>query len=303
VNRTVCLLGTVVAIGLAPITPLCAQAPGPKPAVVQVHVADTSGTPLAGATLTILKARQLDALYVGISDATGRYTFTIEPDSGSYRVVVRKVGYIETARLLPVAPGDTLTVAVRMGRLPREMDTVRVTERQLPSRKYFLGADEIMASTRPIDDAYDAIRALSPVIFTGDGARLCGRVQSVWINGKRWTDSPLGMRGVSVDHTRAVDSRGPPPRQMLPAFLLAPPPRPDLLGTRSVMGLLMNIKKEHIDQIKYVNCWDTSMPGIGGMDAVFVTLKPGIAFDLEHGSYVDSTLTPPPRPPVPPPHA
>jgi hypothetical protein len=271
--------------------PLRAQEASVPPAVVHVHVADTSGAPLQGATLTVLRTRQQEALYVGISNAEGRYTFSFAPESVSYQIVVRKVGYVQTARLLPLAPGDTLTLALRMARLPRELDTVRVTEELLPSKKYYhLSGDEIMRSTRPIDDAYDAARALAPVMIMGDAARLCDRVGSVWINGKRWTNPPPTKSGVNVDHTPAAHPRAPTP----PPPGLPPPPSPNALGSRSVMGLLMAIRKEDIEQMTYVNRWDTSMPGIGGMDAIFVTLKPGIGFNLKYGSFVDSTVVKPP---------
>ena len=287
------VVGAIVAGAAFAAAPLDGQQPAPRAAIVHVQVADTAGSPLPGVTLTILRTRQQEALFVGTSDNAGKHTFSFTPESVNYQIVVRKVGYIQTARLVPVRPGDTLALTLRMARLPPQLDTVKVTERQLPSKRYFLGSAEIMASDKPIDDAYDAIRELSPVMVMGDGARLCRGVSSVWINGQRWTNTPPPDPGVTVDHTPAGSMR-PPPRALPPAFRMAPPPSPMALGTRSVMGLLMAINKEHIEQMRYVNCWDTSMPGIGGMDAVFVVLKPGISFNLQRGSYVDSTATPPP---------
>jgi len=64
---------------------------------------------------------------------------------------------------------------------------------------------------------------------------------------------------------------------------------PDLLPE----SLLTSIKPEHIAEARYVSCWDTSVPGIGGQDAVFIILKPGIAYSRKRGSYADSTLAPP----------
>jgi hypothetical protein len=55
------------------------------------------------------------------------------------------------------------------------------------------------------------------------------------------------------------------------------------------------INPEHIAEVRYLDCWDTSVPGIGGQRALFITLKPGISFDRKRGSYVDSTVVPPPN--------
>jgi hypothetical protein len=57
------------------------------------------------------------------------------------------------------------------------------------------------------------------------------------------------------------------------------------LGVRPSQ-ILKDIAAEHIAEIRYVNCWDMSMPGVAGQDAVYVVLKPGVAYRWLHGSYV-----------------
>ena len=51
-------------------------------------------------------------------------------------------------------------------------------------------------------------------------------------------------------------------------------------------SVLAAIRAEHVSEIKYENCQSTAVPRLGGNNAIFVTLKPGIAFDLKNGSFI-----------------
>ena len=51
-------------------------------------------------------------------------------------------------------------------------------------------------------------------------------------------------------------------------------------------SVLAEIFAEHVQEIKYENCGSTTVAKNGGNNAIFVTLKPGIAFDLRNGSHV-----------------
>jgi hypothetical protein len=63
------------------------------------------------------------------------------------------------------------------------------------------------------------------------------------------------------------------------------------LGVRPAL-ILKDIAAEHIAEIRYVNCWNTSMPGVAGQDAVYVVLKPGVGYRWPRGTYV---IEPEPR--------
>jgi hypothetical protein len=54
---------------------------------------------------------------------------------------------------------------------------------------------------------------------------------------------------------------------------------------------LTHIRPQDISEIRFVDCWTQStIPGRYGNNALFVTLKSGIGFDVKKGSYVaDST--------------
>jgi hypothetical protein len=272
---------------------VAAQTPAPTQVVVHARVADTTGAPLADATVTILRTRQQEAVLVATTDAAGRHTFAFTPDSSRYQIVARKLGYVQTARLVLGAPGDTLSFDLRLARLPPQLDTVRAYASANTLMSYYIGADEIAASTRGMSNAFDVLRKLRPNML-GDVGRACTpngfpgqstikrrnaygnmvtvpnvTIKHVWVNGERIT-----MSLSQDDYAK---------RDRIP---------PDLLPE----SLLTSIKPEHIAEARYISCWDTSVPGIGGQDAVLIILKPGIAYSRKRGSHVvDSTLVPPPQ--------
>ena len=47
------------------------------------------------------------------------------------------------------------------------------------------------------------------------------------------------------------------------------------------------IHSEHIAEVRYVDCFDKSMPGLPQLPwgALYVTLKPGIDWNLKRGSF------------------
>jgi hypothetical protein len=53
-----------------------------------------------------------------------------------------------------------------------------------------------------------------------------------------------------------------------------------------VDSVLASIRSEHLAEVRYVNCWDTSMSGLGTNNAIYIVLKPGIAWDWGRGSHV-----------------
>jgi hypothetical protein len=102
-------------IALAAVAPAHAQLIAP--AIVHVRVTDTLGVPIADANLASLRARQQEAVLIGRTDASGTHTFTLQPESASYRIAVRKLGYVETTRRLLVAPGDTVSIELPLATL------------------------------------------------------------------------------------------------------------------------------------------------------------------------------------------
>jgi hypothetical protein len=217
-----------------------ARAQAPASAVVRVHVTDAARAPLRDVDLALLK-NGTEVVLLGRTDAAGRYTIRFEPESAQYRLVVRKVGYVQTARLLPVASRDTLAVEVSLARVPPALDTVRTQAAALPLAKQpFVGADEIERDTRAVFNLGDVLRKLRPSI-NYQGYRCPVRPLRVYANG-RWV----------------------------------------------FQGALHDIHAEHILELHFVSCLDESIPGLPAKSwpSIYLTLKPGAAWDLKHGSYV-----------------
>ncbi len=103
----------------------------------------------------------------------------------------------------------------------------------------------------------------------GDKGRCPGQaVDNVWVNGRRvlWMAKFAGAaQGGPVHVVRRARK---------------PTPEPDLVDS-----VLASIRAGDIAEIRYVNCWDTSMPGLGTNNAVYVVLKPGLDWDWQRGSH------------------
>lgn len=240
------------------------KAQTPALAVVRVHVTDTARAALSDADLAVVKDGT-EVVLLGRTDATGRYTFRLEPDSGRYRLTVRRVGYVQTARLLPVTPNETLTVEVSLARLPPTLDTVRTIAKPLALAKQpYVGAEEIEGDTRGIFSLADVIRKLRPDIDYQDYAE--SRCPSS-------LSAPPRARG------RAQ----PPPLAKIHVYAngkwVFPTPTFDPMK---------EIHSEHILELHFVTCLDGSIPGLPSKSwaSIYLTLKPGVVVDLKRGSYV-----------------
>ncbi len=275
-------------LAVASAAPAPAAGQGAPPAVAHVRVVDAAQAPLPGVTLVVIRAHEEGAL-LGTTANDGRYTFVFTPDSGSYRVVAKKIGYVQTTRLLPARSGDTVNVSISLARIPPQLDTVRVNARAR-SDDYVIDARMIVSESkhRYVKDAYDAMRDINPGML-GDGGRECRRARNIWVNGRREEYSPTPSYDLPIHQSQNLS----PAAAAAPtnAWASAPAggstalPPPHAAPT----DLLAMIKSEHIAMIVYHNCWDTSFPGSGARNAIFVTLKDGYAFDPKRGSYpIDS---------------
>ena len=271
----------LVAAGLA-AAPSVALAQQPLPAVVRARVSDAAQSPMPGVTLIVLRADGRASLEGTTNDA-GRYTFRFVPDGASYRIVVRRIGYLQTMRVLRVHPGDTVDVALILARLPRQLDTVRVDARAL-SDDYYLDA-RMIAGIRHhyVKDAFDAIRDASPGML-GDADRGCRPAMNVWVNGVHVRFSPTASYDLPA--SQSVVSREE--IQGYPgADVNAVPPQ---AHDRILGDVLSLIPSQDIAEIRYHNCWDASMGEHGTRNAIFITLNPGLVYVDGRGVLaVDST--------------
>lgn len=261
-------------IAAATATCLSAQQPAAATrAVFEFTVLDAGGTAVQGANVSVSRSGGQIAA-TGTTDGVGRAVIAVPSAPQLYRYTVRHVGYTPAVDSVIVDGADTISLLVHLTRVVATLDTVRSTAR-LPSNTYVLNADEIARSPRHPEDAYDALIHLRPSML-GDRMRMCPFIQNLWVNGEwqvipPWT--PLVPRHVMT--TTRTDLSGRPPRFVGPPLTHAPSDAP-----------LARIKAGHIAELRYVNCWKPSEIGPRGQNGLFVTLRPGIAFDPKRGSYV-----------------
>jgi hypothetical protein len=283
-------------LAAAMLIPSCVHGQALPTAVVQVTVTQEGGGPLAGVSVVLAKAG-VGALLMGTTNAQGRYTFAIEIDTGHFSLAARKVGYISTSRVVPIAEGGTMSLAIALAHNPANLDTVRSTAEQLTRKEYFLEAADIAASTRGIYDALDAIRKLRPDMI-GDSWRTCPKVENLWVNGQRIWWGKVVFLGTRMNSSQSMRGSAGGAGSKATREYRSPAPwaSPDLpLDT-----VLTYIHSGDIAEMRYVNCWDSSNAEIGTKDALYVTLKPGFGWSWKYGTYLaDSAAaglrSPPPR--------
>src|SRR5205823_7291995 len=101
------------------------------------------------------------------TDAYGRATLSLVADSGDYDIVFRKIGYPRADRYFVVGPRDSMSLSFVVP-APRSnmLDTVPITAPvDLKTKRYYVNADTIEASRRPLFNAWDILTKLRPDIL------------------------------------------------------------------------------------------------------------------------------------------
>lgn len=283
------VLATVLVVGLAARDALTQSIPS---MTVRVRVADSSGAPVAGAEVSVV--HQLTTVLArGTTNERGEHVLSIPRVSGDNNLVVRKIGYTRADRFFN--DSTPLTFEIRLDRAVHALEAVKVTaEEDLRRKSYFIDAEGIENSPRPVVDALDVVTKLRPDMIWGrrgqpdhiglhgdvrgfrssapsarqtaaSGAKFgyCPPVHDVWVNGAHQrliATNPVATQRLSGDAT-----------------LISP-----LIAT-----VLASIKPEHVAEIHYYSCTE-SIPDAppNSTNAIHVTLKPGIGFDPGVGSYL-----------------
>jgi hypothetical protein len=241
-----------------------ARAQRGTPVVVRIQLKDSLGAPIPGVSVVLLRD-STDAVLFSMSDSAGRSGFTFDEDeSSSYSVSTRKVGYTATERTLDKFRKDTISLALVLARVGT-LDTVRVTERALPLvRQPYIGAAEIAADKRSILSLRDAVGKLRPEL--GFQTHKC--VADPEPRAQMAPIIPISHGYVPIPITARVYVNGRRIPRMWDPW--------------------NSIHAEHIQEIRFVNCLDSSIPGLPekAWPSVYVLLKPGYAWDLRDGSHL-----------------
>ena len=210
----------------------------------------------------------------GPTDSAGRRTFNIPRDGGEYQVVARRIGFQRGEQFF-TASRDTVSVRIVIRATPRALPAVQVTAQEdIKRRAYHVDADEIAASKRPIIDGLDVLSKLRPDIIYSRVPGCAARY--VWVNGRRITYPP-------IDPALAIKQSQ---RRRASAILKHIGPTGMATVNLTIQSVMASIHPEHIAEVTFADCNDKTVEAVKGNSAVFVTLKPGIAFEPGIGSYV-----------------
>lgn len=237
-------------------------------AVVRVTARDSSGAPITAAELTVTRGLR-DVVAQGRTDDAGEALLSFQvKDSSDFQVTMRKIGYRRGDRFFESGPFDTVRVAIVVA-APKstQLPTVTVTgTADVKYKSYHLDADDIEKADSPaLNNGWEVVKRLRPDMLTSRGGCASG-AREVWVNGKR-IRLPLEPTGMTA--ARALV--GAPPRTRV---------------SYVPISVLSEIAPEHIAEINYHDCFDTSMAAVGNNDAIFVVLKPGVVYEMNVGSFV-----------------
>jgi hypothetical protein len=230
--------------------------------VVRIQLHDSTGTPIPGVNVVLLRD-STDAVLFSVSNAAGQSNFSFdEDDKSTYSISTRKVGWTATERTLDRSAKDTITMSLLLARVTG-LDTVRVVAAPLKlERQPYIGAEEIAKSTRSLLSLRDVVGKLRPEI--------------------------------DYQAYKCVADPEPGP-YMAPLIPRARDIHVPAAARVYVNGRLIHadwdpwnsIHAEDIAEIRYVNCMDKSIPGLPekAFPSVYVLLKPGYAWSPREGSY------------------
>jgi hypothetical protein len=251
---------------------LAVPAEGQTARTLIVRVTDSAATPIAGADLAVMRGVQT-VVAQSTTDASGRHAFSISgEDDASLEVVARKIGFARGDRFFTLGR-DTTVISIVLHHTVQSLDAVHISaEQNLRRKSYFLDADAIANSDRPLFDGLDVFTKLRPDMLysRSAGAFEHCEIEEVWVNGRRLPISPYDSLDPMIE-TRRKTMHKPPKSK--PVSL-------------AVLKTLSLVKPEHIAEINYRDCMDKSIGRMGDQNAAFITLKPGVAFDLSRGTYV-----------------
>jgi hypothetical protein len=239
---------------------------------VSVTARDSSGAPVTGAEVTMSRGLK-EIVARGTTDESGLVLLSAEvKDSSDFDIAMRKIGYRRGDHFVSIGPRDTTAVAIVVPRPSGTLPAVKVTAKKSDPRfnSYDLDADEIENADYPMDNAFDVIKYLRPVMLTSRGG--CPGAQEVFVNGTR-VRLPL------------------PPTPMAAARAHINIPLRARFSNVAVSSL-SEIAPEHIAEVHYHDCFDASLAIVGNNNAVFITLKPGVIYRQDVGSFVlDTTVS------------
>jgi hypothetical protein len=298
-----CALATLIAVGSHH-----ARAQTPRSVRVDVSVRDTSGRPIGGAEVAVVRGLN-DARASGQTDDRGRLSLVagqVVAAQDDYHLVVRKIGFERTERFFHPTR-DTLGFDIVIQRVAQELSPVVVTaEQDLKRKSYHIDADAIANSDRTLIDATDILTKLRPDMICGRSCSPLGAVAAT----TRTAARKCPMLALQQKSVCPVDNTPPSVatnvwvngrwiRSIIPSEMAMARRTGMLAGLLpGSLTVLSEIKPEHIAEMTYLDEFDNTVGKVGSQSALFIVLKNGINYEPGKESYVvdEAIATPAPAP-------
>jgi hypothetical protein len=229
---------------------------------IVVRVTESAGVPVLAAQILAYDARSA-AVTTSRTDSAGYGRLEVPIGADSITLTARKVGYDAVSRTVSVRPADLLLIELSLSRAPTELPKVAIEAARLRrERQPFIDAAEIAADKRSILSLSDVIKKLRWGITYQAHKCLPPRPSGAF------TPGPIPATSFDVINEEVYVNGRWIPWEWDPGHL---------------------IHSEHIAEIRYVNCFDKSIEGLPQQPwpALYISLKPGISWDLKRGSYED----------------
>ncbi len=260
---------------------------------LMVRIHDDVGV-VSGADVSVVTGLK-DAHVSGATDDRGGLTITLTaPDPKTeYQIVVRKIGYERADRFFRVK-GDTMSFDVVIHRVQELTPVVVTAAEDIKRKSYHIGEDDIANSTAVLLDATDILAKLRPDMICGRSCRPMESVAAI-------TRAPVRKcPGLAFSQPRTCPADDTPPSYATNIWVngrririavpdaMAIARQHGMLAGLSIgsMGVLSEIKPEHIAEMTYLDEWDTTVDKVGAQGGLFIVLKPGIDYQEGRGSFV-----------------
>jgi hypothetical protein len=270
--------------------------------VVQVVVLAEEGPPLTDASIVITRPDST-VLATRTSDSTGLKVIVLPDVAGDVHITVRKVGYRVWTQRARLSAADTFVAPIALRRIAQVLPGARVTARK---NLYHIDADDIADADKIFKDALAVLRDLRPQMF-GDRLRHvsgCGTASHIWVNGEHITFPPLNVtlpdlpragQGKFVQ-TGTVDRMMPNGKMGKVRVFTRIPPLGEAAAMPLVRAVLAGINPDHVAEMTYSDCFDTTFAKLFTNNAIFVVLKFGYEYDWDRGSVPAGSKPVPPNP-------
>ena len=250
------------------------------------RVTDTAGTAIADVEIVV--SRVGDSIIVGTAKSNKKGNITLKrlPAGGPYAVIARKIGYGAARGNVEFQAGDTLYIDFELPPLAMVLAPITVTARR---NRFRMTADEInpklyrdalwMIAQRRHDMIGDPESCPLPdTLFGGpsrDGVSRIKITDRIMLGGGSREARAMKRPWLAYDNLNAFPPSLPYVQRLYVNGVRIdwPPVNGKLVPGRSVGEELRNIPLDQIAEMRYVDCWDQSVPP-HMQYALYVTLKP-----------------------------